>query len=64
MANRLIGTITAEGRVAGEVACATMATTGGITPHIGENGNWWIGSYDTGKPSRGEDGEAVMTAMV
>lgn len=26
----------------------------GITPHIGENGNWWVGDTDTGKPSRGE----------
>lgn len=25
----------------------------GITPHIGENGNWYIGAEDTGKPSRG-----------
>ena len=29
----------------------------GITPHIGENGNWYIGSTDTGKPSRGEKGD-------
>ncbi|WWU65456.1 hypothetical protein QJR26_03610 [Clostridium baratii] len=29
----------------------------GITPHIGENGNWFIGSEDTGKPSRGKDGK-------
>lgn len=25
----------------------------GVTPHIGDNGNWFIGSTDTGKPSRG-----------
>ena len=25
----------------------------GVIPHIGENGNWYIGSTDTGKPSRG-----------
>ena len=30
--------------------------TNGITPHIGENGNWYIGNTDTGKPSRGEQG--------
>lgn len=24
-----------------------------ITPYIGENGNWYIGDVDTGKPSRG-----------
>lgn len=25
----------------------------GVTPHIGDNGNWFIGNTDTGKPSRG-----------
>jgi hypothetical protein len=29
----------------------------GITPHIGNNGNWFIGNTDTGKPSRGADGQ-------
>lgn len=29
----------------------------GITPHIGDNGNWFIGDTDTGKPSRGEPGD-------
>ena len=28
----------------------------GITPHIGDNGNWYLSSTDTGKPSRGETG--------
>ena len=28
----------------------------GITPHIGDNGNWYLGSEDTGKPSRGATG--------
>ena len=28
----------------------------GITPTIGENGNWYLGDTDTGKPSRGEQG--------
>jgi hypothetical protein len=28
----------------------------GITPHIGANGNWYIGDDDTGTPSRGEQG--------
>lgn len=27
----------------------------GITPTIGENGNWYLGDEDTGKPSRGSD---------
>ena len=28
----------------------------GITPHIGSNGNWFLGENDTGKPSRGATG--------
>lgn len=28
----------------------------GITPTIGQNGNWYLGDVDTGKPSRGEKG--------
>lgn len=27
-----------------------------VTPHIGDNGNWYLGSTDTGKPSRGATG--------
>lgn len=30
----------------------------GITPTIGDNGNWYIGDVDTGKPSRGETGDS------
>lgn len=29
----------------------------GITPIIGTNGNWYLGTTDTGKPSRGEKGD-------
>ena len=29
----------------------------GITPSIGDNGNWYLGTNDTGKPSRGEKGD-------
>ena len=29
----------------------------GVTPHIGENGNWFIGDTDTEMPSCGEDGK-------
>ena len=31
--------------------------TDGITPNIGDNGNWYLGATDTGKPSRGEKGD-------
>ena len=33
----------------------------GITPHIGDNGNWFVGDIDTGKPSRGAAGEPGLT---
>ena len=33
----------------------------GITPTIGKNGNWYLGSTDTGTPSRGADGTPGAT---
>lgn len=36
----------------------------GITPHIGENGNWYIGDIDTGVNARGDiDADAIQTAV-
>ena len=35
--------------------------TDGITPTIGDNGNWYLGETDTGKPSRGIQGETGAT---
>lgn len=35
---------------------ATVRGSGGITPTIGDNGNWYLGDTDTGKPSRGATG--------
>lgn len=29
----------------------------GVTPTIGDNGNWYLGETDTGKPSRGDKGD-------
>ena len=34
----------------------TLRGTDGTTPHIGANGNWYIGDTDTNKPSRGATG--------
>ena len=31
--------------------------TNGLTPHIGENGNWWVGNTDTGVSAKGPAGE-------
>lgn len=36
----------------------------GITPHIGDNGNWYIGDVDTGKPSCGEITDDELAAAV
>ena len=33
----------------------------GITPTIGNNGNWFLGDTDTGKPSRGADGKSAYS---
>ena len=38
-------------------AIIALESNGGVTPHIGDNGNWYIGSTDTGKPSRGATGD-------
>ena len=48
-------------RIVGDYLKANPPGTGadekdGITPTIGKNGNWYLGSTDTGKPSRGADG--------
>ena len=44
------------GELKGPKGDTGTAGTDGITPHIGTNGNWYIGDTDTGKPSRGEQG--------
>jgi hypothetical protein len=31
----------------------------GITPHVGENGNWFIGDEDTGVAAQGADGKSI-----
>lgn len=36
----------------------------GITPHIGDNGHWYLGTTDTGKPSRGEQGPGAEVYYV
>lgn len=47
-------------KVAIDEALAAAKESGefdGITPTIGDNGNWYLGRTDTGKPSRGEKGD-------
>lgn len=47
-----INTALAQAKASGEFDGAD-----GLTPTIGENGNWYLGDADTGKPSRGEKGD-------
>lgn len=35
----------------------------GLTPHIGENGNWWIGDIDTQVPSAGSGGSISLKTI-
>lgn len=35
-----------------------------VVPVIGENENWWVDGVDTGKPTRGEKGDAVEVAYI
>lgn len=38
------------------IAVADLKGANGVTPHIGDNGHWYLGATDTGKPSRGATG--------
>lgn len=40
----------------GDPGAAGTPGSNGVTPHIGDNGNWYLGATDTGKPSRGAIG--------
>lgn len=40
----------------GDKGADGAAGADGVTPHIGDNSNWYLGTTDTGKPSRGETG--------
>jgi len=43
----------------GNLAGASGAS--GTTPHIGDNGNWWIGNTDTGVSANGTSGTSMTT---
>lgn len=36
----------------------------GVSPHIGDNGNWWVGDQDTGVPAKGKDGKDGITPHI
>ncbi len=62
--------VDAEGNLSWEPSKSTMPDIGtqnikgqnGVTPHIGSNGNWYIGDTDTGQPSRGENGTSESSS--
>ena len=49
-------TFTVKNGSKGSTGATGQAGADGITPHIGDNGNWYLGDTDTGKPSRGAAG--------
>lgn len=49
-------TLAAEGVLHGSLRHDVLRGQDGITPHIGENGNWYLGDTDTGVQARGADG--------
>lgn len=51
----LIGATLTLGTVFGLTACGNSGDS--LTPHIGENGNWFIGDSDTGVKAAGTDGK-------
>ena len=52
-----VKTVDADGKPTAWEAVDMEAGADGVTPTIGENGNWYLGETDTGKPSRGDKGE-------
>ncbi len=52
------GTMINLGVIAGEDG------SNGLTPHVDENGNWWIGEVDTGIKAVGEDGKDGITPQL
>lgn len=55
--------ITAENLNEIQDSIIALESNGGSTPYIGDNGNWYIGSTDTGKPSRGTAGAPGKTPV-
>lgn len=54
--NEALAQAKASGEFDGKPGMPGKPGDDGITPHIGDNGNWFIGDTDTGKPSRGKPG--------
>ena len=46
-----------------EIPIPSIKGKNGITPHIGKNGNWFIGAEDTGVPAGGSGGGLEMTLL-
>ena len=53
----LTGAVTASYDGSEAVSVEIPKGIDGVTPTIGDNGNWYLGTIDTGKPSRGEKGD-------
>lgn len=53
MPNELVGRIEADPEIRVELVGTGPPGPPGEPPHIGENGNWWVGEQDTGVPAQG-----------
>ena len=52
-----------EQGVQGDVGPQGQPGEDGLTPFIGDNGNWWIGEKDTGVSAKGENGQSTSVAI-
>ena len=63
--NNAVNTALAQAKASGEFDGADgQPGKNGVTPTIGDNGNWYLGDTDTGKPSRGAKGDNGDTTVV
>ncbi len=51
-------------KLAADIDSGALGSGGGITPHIGANGHWYIGSADTGVVAEGTDGTDGTTPHI
>lgn len=57
--NAALAQAKASGEFDGAPGAPGAPGTNGTTPHIGDNGNWYLGDTDTGKPSQGPAGAGL-----
>ena len=65
LSENLSGSMSKSGqKLSAEISSGGGGGSNGITPHIGENGNWFLGLVDTGVPATGPAGEDGFSPTV